>query len=601
MEQAVVEPAAAQRRAGTDLGVRPAVWWAALIVGFALQVAWRLHLSLPLTGPIAHGDEDGYLLGARVLAGGPAATLPAWSIMRPMGYPLLLAPIYWFVQEPEQVYAGVHIVDAALMASTFPLLYLLARRLFEAPRGLALALAFVLATLPSLVFFGEFALTDALLPELLLVLLLAMHAMVAGRRPIGAGLVAGATAGYAANTHVRGLVMLVVLVAVVGLGWYRRWLPRTSAVATLAAAGTVYVAGRRINSWLEHQLFPTGAVSVDGRVADRLTSPTGLMRVLCDGAGQIWHLCTSTYGLAALGIAAAALALLRREGSRPTRIVLGAGLAMTAGIAFATAAGIPDEGRVNNHVYGRYVALFAGFWALVAVNALTRASWRRAALLVAVAAGLVMLTLGAVLAWAGHRLPGEIFVNFDAPELSFLSGDYRALHLYRMTGFAFGFMVLFAAAFTGWHTVRRWSLPGSRPSWTVSRRRWGPRCALVGLLVLNLVAMVSITNNISAAWADQQYHPGPRQLVRDANVAPGSTVAEASNLPWNVNQRHQREVYWRALASFDPGTGAPPDDPTYVVTLASRSGAWNGARYGYAAVLRCRESKSVTWVVWRRR
>ncbi len=242
------------------------LWLVLLFVGFALQVAWRLHLSLPLTGPIAQPDEDGYLLGARVLAGGPEATLPAASIMRPMGYPLLLAPVYLFVQEPVKVYLGVHIVNAVLMAANFPLLYVLGRRLFNTSRVWTAVAAFVLALLPRLVYFGDFALTDVLLPGLLMVLLLAVHEMLTGNRRLVAGVVAGVAAGYAANTRVRGLVMLVAL----GGSW----------------------------------LLPCGGVGSPG------PSP-------------------------------------------------------------------PRPHRVNNHIYGRYVALFAGLWSLVAIVSLVRATWRR--------------------------------------------------------------------------------------------------------------------------------------------------------------------------------------------------------------------------------
>src|SRR5262245_51699664 len=295
-----------------------------LAVGYAAQVAWRLHLSLPLTGPIAQPDEDGYLLGARVLAGGPGATLPAASIMRPMGYPLLLAPVYLFVQEPVRVYVGVHIINALLMAANFPLLYILGRRLFGAARVWTAAVAFVLALLPSLVYFGDFALTDVLLPELLMVLLLAVHVMLTGRRHVLAGAVAGVVAGYAANTHVRGLVMLVVLGGFVVIGLWRRWVGWSVAAAAAGGSAAVYVTGYVINGWLQRQLFPSGGpFYVGARVVGRLTSLHGGFRVLADGSGQIWYLSTSTYGLAGLGLAAAVVMLVRRQGALSTRVVLG--------------------------------------------------------------------------------------------------------------------------------------------------------------------------------------------------------------------------------------------------------------------------------------
>jgi hypothetical protein len=595
-QQSIAQPGVRMRGLVSPMRRHTMAWLLVLLVGFALQVFWRLHLSLPLTGPVAHGDEDGYLLGARVLAGGPTATLPQWSIMRPMGYPLLLAPIYWFVQRPDQVYIGVHIVNAVLMALNFPLLYLFGRRLFGYGRVWSAAIAFVLATLPSLVFFSQFALTDALLPELLMVILLSIHAMVTGRHPIAYGIIGGAVAGYAANTHVRGLVMLAVLAGVVALGLWRRWLGRGAALGSAIAAVVVFGIGHEINNWLEKILFPTGAVTVDSRVYTRLTTVHGLVRVLADGAGQIWHLCTSTYGLAGLGLAAAVIMLVRREGPRATRIVIGSALVMNIGIALATAAGIPDEGRVNNHVYGRYVAMFAGVWALVAVVALARASWRRAGLLVAVGSFIVLASVGLVWLYAHNKLKHEHYVNFDAPELSFLSRDYNHLHIRLMTAAAIGFMILFAVCLTGWRAARAWD-----PAAT-GGRRWFAFLALAGTLVLNLVAMVGITNNISAGWENDQYHPGPAELVRDAHVVVGSTIAQADNLPWGINQRQQEEVYWAPLIGFDPTKGAPAGLPQYVIaTIGNHSKTdWPGRRYGYVATFVYKETSTVTWVVWRR-
>ena len=612
-----------QRPLAAGKSPTPRVWLALLIGGFLLQAGWRVYLSWPITGPIAHADEDGYLLGARVLSGGPGATLPSWSIMRPIGYPLVLTPAYWLADQPTQVYLIIHVINALLLAATFPLSYLFARRLFGLNRIWSAGIAFVVATLPSMVFFSQFALTDALLPAVVMALLLLVYGMLAGTW--WCAVAAGALAAYAANTHVRGLVMLVVVAAVVALSAWRRWLPRPAAAGFAAAAAVVFGAGWLANKWLEDRLFTTHAFSANGRVFDRLTSVKGIGRTVCDGAGQVWHLCTSTYGLAALGLAAAVWALYRREWSRPTRVVLGSALAITVGIALATSAGTPNEGRVNNHVYGRYVAMFAAFWALVGIVALLRASsakdpvarpeagpadriraWRRVAGLVAGACAITLLSLAAVLAYAGRKLARESYVNFDAPELSFLSGDWSSLHIYQMTGYAIAFMVIFAATLTGALPAAAPlpalpALPGAsstRAGLAAPVRRWLAVLALTVTMVVNLVAMVSITDHIGRAWAADQYNTALPQLVRDAGVRPGDSVAEASTVGWWINLRHQHEVYWQALPRFD-GKGAAPDGTRFVVAGIGKPTDWDGTRYGYTLVLRHDEGGFGTWAVWR--
>jgi hypothetical protein len=559
-----------------------------LVVGYVLLVAWRLYLSLPLTGPVVHDDEDGYMFAARVLAGGPEATLPTWSIMRPMGYPLLLAPVYWFVQQPVHVYMGIHVVNALISAANFPLLYVLGRRLFDTSRGWTAAVAFALSTLPTLVFFSEFALTDVVLPVMLLLLLVAVHEMVTGRRKILAGLGAGVVAGYAANTHVRGLVMLVLLVVLIGVGLWRRWFTVWSAVATGVGAALSYGVGFLVNRWLESQLFPgTGAFQPDDRVVGRITSFSGAIRVLGDGLGQIWYLCSATYGLAAIGIAMTIIMLIRRQGPLATRIVLGLSLATMLGIALATATGIPDEGRINNHFYGRYVSLYAGVWTLVAVIGLTRATARRAIATVGLAILVVLGTVGVTWLYSRGLWSKEVFVSFDAPELSFLSHDYHHLHVLWMTAMAIAGIIGFAVVLSGRLIIQVWGhtvLSGTR------------RTAIVLLCLVtlvNLVAMRSITNWVARGSQYAQYHPGPAQLVRDGHVPPGSSIVEADNVPWRINQRHQREVYWEQLHQFNY-SGGPSGDPKYVISLST----WDGYNYGYVVDRVFTDPDKTTWMVW---
>lgn len=572
---------------------KPRAWFAILTLGFVLQVAWRVLLSWPLTGPIAHVDEDGYMFGARVLAGGPDATVPSWSIMRPIGYPLTLVPAYLFAEQLPDVYRIVHVINALLMASTFPLIYFFARRLFDLGRWWAAGVAFVLAALPSMVFFSEFALTDALLPLLVMSMLACVYQMftTSGRSVLWYAAGAGAIGAYAANTHVRGQVMLVVLAGTVALAAWRRWVPRAVVLYGLGAAVVVYGLGWIANKWLEDQLFATVAYSADGRVKDRLLSIKGIALILCNSAGQIWHLCASTYGLAAIGLVATVWALYKRQWTLPTRIVLGMALAITVFIALATAAGTPVEGRVNNHMYGRYVAMFAAFWVLIGVVALAKASWRRALWLLAGGAGITLLSGAAVLAYAGGKMRKESFVNFDAPELAFLSNDWtwgphvNLVRILQMTLYAVLFMALF----------------------TVLLRPWGRAAIATGaaVLVLNGVAMVSITTHISQQWVDDQYHSSAPQLVRDIGIRPGDTVVEDPRVGWWVNTRHQHEIYWDALPAFDPA--GPPPTALYVIARANDSSGkpgdatiWDGTEYGYVLIATKLERGYGNWAVWRR-
>lgn len=604
VDELVVRTEALERSAEGRERSRPGRWFATLTVGFLLQIAWRLYLYLPLMGPTAHADEDGYLFAARVVGGGPQAQLPPWSIMRPIGYPLLLSPIHWFVQQPYAVYAGVHIVNAIIGAAIFPLVYVLARRMFDVARWPAAGIAFVLATLPSAVFFGEFALTDAFLPTLVLVMLLAVHAMVAasGRRAVWAGGFAGAIVGYAANTHVRGLVMMVVLGGMVVLAVTRKWVSWATALAAGIGAGVLYVAGKFANNWLEARMFADGSFGVDDRIFDRLTSVNGVIGVIVDAGGQIWHLGTSTWGLGAIGMVAAGFALWRKEGPRATRIVLGVALAVTVGIALATATGIPyeTEKRVNNHVYGRYVAIFAAFWVLVGVVALLRATTQRATRLAAAASVLVVGTIAVSVIYWGDRMRKGIYVNFDSPELSFLTLSWLHLQYYRVTALVVVLIAGFCFVLPQWPRVAR-----------IGAGLWKNRggvslvatAVLAAVMLYNLAATVTITHRISAVWEVIDYHSGAVELSQ-VGVQPGDRVVHAaSSLSWMRDLKDQHQVYWETVQSFDPTKGAPPGNPEWVVasTGTGKPTDWYGWDFGYEEVARFYDAYAGTGVVWRLR
>jgi hypothetical protein len=602
VDELVVPAEAVERPTPGRERARPGRWLAVLAAGFVLQVAWRLYLYLPLIGPTAHADEDGYLFAARVTGGGPNAMLPAWSIMRAIGYPLILSPIHWFVQDPTAVYRGVHIVNAIVGALIFPLVYLLGRRMFDFGRWPAAGIAFVLATLPSAVFFGEFALTDAFLPTLVLFMLVALHGMVAssGRAALWYGAFTGAAAGYAANTHVRGQVMIVVICGVIVVAIARKWVTLATGIVAATAAGVVYVAGLLANTWLEAHMFANGSFVVDNRIFDRLTSVNGVLGVVIDAGGQLWHLSTSTWGLGGIGLVAGVFALVRREGPRATRIVLGVALAVTVGIALATATGIPyeTEKRVNNHVYGRYVAIFAAFWVLVGVVALLQATTRRAIQLAAAASALVVGTIAVVAVFWGDWMRRGIYVNFDSPELSFLTRNWKHLQYFRVTAIVVVLIAMFALLLPQWPKIARIGAGWWKNRGGVSLVAAG----VIGAVMLyNLAGTAVITRRISQLWVDMEYHSGALQL-KDAGIRPGDKVVQATtSISWMTALRDQHQIYWESVQSFDPLNGAPPGNPKFVIasTGTGKPTDWYGWDHGYEEVMRFKDGYAGFCVVWK--
>jgi hypothetical protein len=119
--------------------------------------------------------------------------------------------------------------------------------------------------------------------------------------------------------------------------------------------------------------------------------------------------------------------------------------------------------------------------------------------------------------------------------------------------------------------------------------------------VVNLVAMVAITRRISWEWSNRDYRPGTPELVRDAGVRPGDTIVQASSVSWMLVLRHQHEVYWEPLPTFEPTAGMPPGRPTYVIasTATGKPTDWYGWDFGYEEVLRFKDAYAGVCVVWR--
>ncbi|WP_149257493.1 hypothetical protein [Actinomadura sp. K4S16] len=494
-----------------------------LAAGVLAQAAVRLWFAWARTGPAANPDETGYLLAARLLAGGPGGDLSGNTFYQG-GYPLVLAPAYWFSHEPATVYTTVMAINAVLGALLFPLGYAAARR-FGLARRSALPLAFAAALLPATTFFGAFALADAVLPTLVLAWLLALDRFVRGGRALDAAL-ASLVASCTAAVHTRGSVLLAVHCAallVTALPGRRR-IRAVLAGGAVAVAG--YAAGAALNAHIRAELYPRGTRDLAGILTSRLTTVPGQEWALSGAAGQLWYLIVSTWGLAGAGLVAVAAVLARRRAPAADRIMAGVLLAATCGIAYASSAALPDEHRVGNFAYGRYLACVALVYALAGAAALMRLATGRA---VGLAAACALLLGGSgvwVAAYAGERLRTHVFIGFDFPEVTFLTADRGALHLREATLAALALLCGLLVA----SRLNRTALTA------------------VALAGVNLAALAFVMG------------PHARRVPAEpplAGPASGGVVTDAS-LNWAVRTALMYPVWWTRLGTFDVRAGRPP-------------------------------------------
>jgi hypothetical protein len=492
----------------------------ALLLGWLLQVALRVWAFWYDRAPAAWPDEAGYLYAARVLAGGPGGDL-SHSTFYQGGYPLLLSPVYWFTSDPETVYRLVVGINTLVGAAVFPLAVLMLRRL-GVGGPVAFLLAFAAALLPANVYFGGWALTDAILPAVVAAWLLALVVFAdAGSRK--AGVTASLLAGYAFAVHSRGDVILAVHVAVLCFLLARAWVPRRHTLLAAGVAVVCYAAARGLNAEVLRADYPYGSSDMGTAVWSRLTSPEGLARTLSGACGQLWYLTVATYGLAGLGLVGAVAVLATGRHGRSLRLVSAVVLATTLGIALATCAALTDEHRVGNYVYGRYLALIAVPLALGGIAVAIGAGRRVLAGAALATAALVAGTSLAVVAYAGSRLHTDNFIAFDFPETSFLTRNWTSFDMLG-AGLAAGALFLCMLAF------RRW------PEW-------------VGALLL-AVNMAFLAHLAQPAFGRPATHARPALTGRGG-------VEVAAGVDWRVAVDLRFRAGWTEVRTLSPSGPRP--------------------------------------------
>ncbi|GAA1733177.1 hypothetical protein [Nonomuraea bangladeshensis] len=407
------------------------LWPAALLLGWLAHVVLRVLLGIQHAVPLLIPDESGYLLAARLLSGGAGSDMSGRTFYQG-GYPLLIAPAYWFSDDPQIVYRLAIGINALVGAGLLLLAYVAFRRM-DLPRGKAYLLAHATALLPSAVYYSQFVLTDAVLPVLVLGWLLLLHRWLAGGGRLH-GLAAGALIAFGFGTHSRGIILLLVHLGLLAVVAVRRLRPARGDVPAMAAVTVAGAgAGWLLNAWLQRRIYPGGVAPLGEWLSDRLTSWDGLAWTLSVATGQLWHVSVATFGVTAVGLLALTAVALRRAARPQDRLLAAATVAAVAGVALATSAALPSEDSVANLAYGRYLACLAPALFIVGLVVLTHVRKEVAARAGLAAAGLTLVAGAVVHLHAGERLYRDFFGVFDFVEISFITANWDSLSLDRAT------------------------------------------------------------------------------------------------------------------------------------------------------------------------
>ncbi|MGN6217171.1 MAG: hypothetical protein ACTHN7_09490 [Solirubrobacterales bacterium] len=332
-----------------------------LLAGTLVLFAARLVLSLIRTGPVLVADEIGYLTNARVLAGGIAGQLEQAPFYRG-GYSLLIAPLVDLSSNPTFVYHLVLVLNAALAASVFPLLYLLLTRFGGVRPGLAIWAALAGAVYPALTVLSQVAMSENALFPLVCLWLIAFGGLLTGEGRHGgllwaAGL--GAASGALWAVHNRMIVAIVIAAAgLVWLAWRRRLRPGAMAVG-LTVIAVAFVGVHFLDSYLIDHNYAGSAPDELSERMDSILGFHGLRTVLANLIGQSWYLLVATFGLAAAAAADFFSGRRRGEAAERPAPVLGVLLALTALLLLISSAAFPERTRPDMLIYGRYTEIVA--------------------------------------------------------------------------------------------------------------------------------------------------------------------------------------------------------------------------------------------------
>ena len=324
-----------------------------LLAGTFVLFLFRLVLSLLRTGPVLVADEIGYLTNARVIDGGIAGQLEQAPFYRG-GYSLLIAPLLELGSSPSFQYHLVLVLNAALAASVFPLLYLLLTRFAGVRPELAIWAALAGAVYPALTVLSQVAMSENALFPLVCLWLLAFGGLLAeraeGRGDFAWAAALGAATGALWAVHNR--MIVAVVVALAGMVWLtvRRRLRPAALVLGVAVIALAFYGVHLLDNWLIDDNYAGSAPDELSERMDEIFQFGGLRTVVANLVGQTWYLLVATFGLAAVAVA---------EFRRRRAPLLGVLLALTALLLAISAAAFPERSRPDMLIYGRYAEVVA--------------------------------------------------------------------------------------------------------------------------------------------------------------------------------------------------------------------------------------------------
>ena len=342
-------------------------------------------------------DEPAQLAIARLIGGGTRWNMHNHSVWRP-GFGTLLAPVYWFTDDPVGVFRAALVLNAVLGGVAAALLVFVARRLTPMSAAWGTACAVVVALSPAVIFTTDFVFSESLVAVLYLATLLSLMRFQESPA-LGPGVVAGVLSAAAFGAHSRMVLLALITLGVVLWAAVRRRLRVLDAVVIGAVTGAGVYLVSAYTSWVVDRLWnePSTRNSSEG-VIEQLQNRSAVLVALL---GQTWYLLVASLGVVVYGAVVLVRSIIDRNPTpepRRSDAVLVV-LTVTMFVALSSVF-MSDRWRSDQLVYGRYndsiitPVLVVGLAALVGAIPLRRLAVVSAAAATAtIGSGLLLWTL----------------------------------------------------------------------------------------------------------------------------------------------------------------------------------------------------------------
>jgi hypothetical protein len=438
----------------------------------------------------------------------------------------------------------------------------------------------VTALLPAGLFYGEYALSDAIFPVLVLAWLLVTHSWLtasATRKRYVAAAGSALLTGYAYAVHSRGMVLVAGYLGILLIMALWRRCRRSAVLAGVVLVGCCVISWA-LNRRLEAVMYPDGPRSLTAEAASRLGNLHGIILVLEMATGQMWRFTLDSWGVAALGMAAVVVAIARPRTSADARIIAGLAIAVTLAIAITTPAALPSN-QSQTWASGRYLDCMIVTFFLPGMVVLLRAGRRRLLIYAACVAPPTMIAALVVDAYAGSSVPTHVFgAAFNFGEPAVLTQDWTQANVALATAVALGLLAVWVAIAA--------LLPGSARVFML----------LAGLTTASVVADVQMTENVGTAnqAAARASAVGPVNSLR-----PGERIGISDSLGWQTWMTQVYEIPWSAVVFFNPSDHARPAGISVVEVpwqaTQSEQSTWPTAPPGWQITS---SDQAAGWVIW---